>query len=186
MNDILKNVFINNEGRLTASIIRDGKLTIISYPKYIMEQHLGRRLKKNEEVHHKDRNPFNNDISNLQILTRKKHSELHAKEMKLNLKDEEMICPECGKSFIWTVEKQRYYRRNHNRKKRKTKYFQESAGPFCSRTCSGKYGARIQNKNKEFDTIYFNVKTVEKKPEQPKSTLIFNSKSIWKHGYMTL
>lgn len=44
---------------------------------YIMEQHLGRRLKKNEVVHHKDFSRTNNDFSNLQLMTRGEHSKLH-------------------------------------------------------------------------------------------------------------
>lgn len=44
---------------------------------YIMEQFIGRKLNKNEVVHHKDFNKLNNDISNLQLLTRGEHSRLH-------------------------------------------------------------------------------------------------------------
>jgi hypothetical protein len=31
----------------------------------------------NLEIHHKDRNPNNNDPSNLRVLTKKEHDELH-------------------------------------------------------------------------------------------------------------
>ena len=34
---------------------------------------------KNLEIHHKDRNPENNDPRNLRVLTIKEHDELHAK-----------------------------------------------------------------------------------------------------------
>ena len=46
---------------------------------YLMEQHLGRRLRKDEVVHHKDFNKLNNSISNLQVMTRAEHSLLHRK-----------------------------------------------------------------------------------------------------------
>lgn len=46
---------------------------------YIMEQAIGRKLKKNEVVHHIDFNRSNNDISNLQLMTRAEHSALHRK-----------------------------------------------------------------------------------------------------------
>lgn len=45
--------------------------------RYIMEQYLGRKLKENEVVHHKDENKLNNDISNLEVMTRSEHSKLH-------------------------------------------------------------------------------------------------------------
>lgn len=41
--------------------------------RYIMEQFLGRKLLKNEHVHHKDGNGLNNDINNLELLTNSEH-----------------------------------------------------------------------------------------------------------------
>jgi hypothetical protein len=43
-----------------------------------MEKHIGRRLSRNEVVHHKDENKSNNDINNLEIMSRSDHSRLHA------------------------------------------------------------------------------------------------------------
>ncbi len=42
-----------------------------------MENHLGRAMKKGEIIHHIDKNPLNNDISNLQVMTTSAHSKLH-------------------------------------------------------------------------------------------------------------
>jgi hypothetical protein len=42
----------------------------ISYPKYLMENHLDITLNKNETVDHIDEDITNNDINNFQILTR--------------------------------------------------------------------------------------------------------------------
>lgn len=38
---------------------------------------LGRRLKRGELVHHKDDNPLNNSLSNLQVVTRAQHARIH-------------------------------------------------------------------------------------------------------------
>lgn len=46
----------------------------------IMEEHLGRNLTSDEIVHHIDENKLNNDISNLQVMTRGEHSRLHRKQ----------------------------------------------------------------------------------------------------------
>jgi len=43
-----------------------------------MEQHLGRYLKKNEQVDHKDGNKANNDLSNLVLKKRGPHQRDHA------------------------------------------------------------------------------------------------------------
>jgi len=44
------------------------------------EAHIGRRLKKNEIVHHKDGNRANNQIGNLELMTRSEHARHHALE----------------------------------------------------------------------------------------------------------
>ena len=57
-----------------------GRLTGKLVHRHLIEKKISRRLKVNEMVHHKDHNRLNNNIENLEILTRKKHSSLHAKE----------------------------------------------------------------------------------------------------------
>lgn len=46
----------------------------------VMENYLGRYLKKGEIVHHKDENKTNNHIDNLQLMTDSKHKSYHAKK----------------------------------------------------------------------------------------------------------
>lgn len=46
-----------------------------------MEQYLDRELKPSEIVHHIDGNKLNNDISNLQLVTRKEHIAIHRKDL---------------------------------------------------------------------------------------------------------
>lgn len=45
----------------------------------VLERHLGRYLLSSEQVHHIDLNPLNNDLSNLQILSRSEHLAMHRK-----------------------------------------------------------------------------------------------------------
>lgn len=45
----------------------------------IMEDHLGRYLRPEEHVHHKDNNKLNNHISNLELLDRSQHSKITTK-----------------------------------------------------------------------------------------------------------
>lgn len=46
----------------------------------LMELHLGRRLKFNEIVHHKDGNKRNNILENLELMSRADHLLLHIKD----------------------------------------------------------------------------------------------------------
>lgn len=45
--------------------------------RYVMEQALGRKLRKGELVHHKDRNKQHNARQNLRLFTRRRHSSYH-------------------------------------------------------------------------------------------------------------
>ncbi len=65
----------------------------------VMSEYLGRPLEKGEEVHHKDGNIKNNDISNLQLLSKSEHSSLTNRDRERPLKDmSKNICIECGSS----------------------------------------------------------------------------------------
>ena len=96
----------------------------------IMEKHLGRRLKRNEVVHHKDGDRGNNAVMNLEVLSGRKHVAHHQKHRTVEMTT--FTCPECGNTAF---KEARYVR--HNRK-------QNKEGPFCGRSCAGKMSKRKQ------------------------------------------
>ena len=53
---------------------RNGKIYMhqrrISYAKWLMEKELGRKLESNEVVYHIDGNKYNDELSNLEVITR--------------------------------------------------------------------------------------------------------------------
>ena len=128
------------DNRLRISIKHSitGEEHTISYPKYLMECYLNRYLDEDETVDHIDGNPLNNDISNLQILKRSKHSYLDV------IRNNNIVvkCAYCGKEF--TIKGSTI--NNRNRKDR------HQSGYFCSKQCSGKYGKDIQSKKKCHNT----------------------------------
>lgn len=113
----------------------ENKKHTISYPKYLMECKLNRKLYNYETVHHIDGNPLNNSFDNLKILFRSEHAKLHAK------RNDDIIvkCYYCGKEF--KIKGNTLH--NRNRKDKINKKY------FCSRRCSGLYGTSIQYKNKK-------------------------------------
>lgn len=62
--------------------------------RYIMEQYLGRKLKRDEYVHHKNGNKRDNRIENLQVMTPQEHNRHHFEKL-----PKTKICIECGKEF---------------------------------------------------------------------------------------
>lgn len=60
----------------------------------IMETFLGRKLKRNEYVHHINGNKKDNRIENLVVMTPQEHNELHKLKHPLT-----KICKVCGKEF---------------------------------------------------------------------------------------
>lgn len=64
--------------------------------RYVMECHLGRPLSKNEVVHHKDGDIYNNDISNLEVLSRSEHNHRHMVERGYGKPN---FCIDCGKKI---------------------------------------------------------------------------------------
>lgn len=108
-------------------VIRDsGKTTSKSYPKYLMEQQLGRELMADEHVDHINDDFTDDRIENLQILTPKENN---AKARKFHDSEEkilEYVCPVCYKSF---GQLERVVRRNQE--------VLGYSGPYCSKECAG-------------------------------------------------
>jgi hypothetical protein len=63
----------------------------------IMENYLGRLLKRNEVVHHIDENGKNNKLSNLKLMSIEDHNRLHSSTGRKTLY---LRCPWCGKHFV--------------------------------------------------------------------------------------
>lgn len=126
------NVYQCKDGRIRAY----NKVThaVVSYPRLLMENLLGRSLDKTEDVHHVDENPLNNDIKNLEVIDHKKHDAMHGGKNRKYFPIKKK-CPVCGEEFIWTERRQSRY---HSKK--------QLNGPYCSKRCAGKITGPMANR----------------------------------------
>lgn len=126
-----------NNGHLFIPIRINGKSRTKTIHRLVFETFVG-EIPKDMIIHHIDKNKHNNSLSNLCMMDETTHKQLHAQ--KYFYVDKEMICPVCGKKFLWTAKQQRCFTRSHNRKDRKyTNTF-----PICSKKCVGIYSTKNQ------------------------------------------
>ena len=117
--------YLRKDGRHVV-ILYDGKRrSARQLAKVRLEVSLNRRLIDDETVDHVDNNVGNDSVDNLQVLSRLHHAKADALQAPL----EQCECRWCGKEFTLSKDQ-----RNSSK-----------AGPFCSRTCTGAYGASVQN-----------------------------------------
>jgi HNH endonuclease len=68
---------------------KDGRQVAVH--RLVVEEHLGRALTSDEVVHHRDHDPLNNDIANLQVMTRAEHLVHHLRTMPVKPWTEEEV-----------------------------------------------------------------------------------------------
>jgi hypothetical protein len=100
----------------------------MSYPKYLYQLFNNVILKQEDTIDHQDRDYENNSKSNLILRPRAEHCRLDA----IHVESVILECKWCGIAF-----KRRGNTQDANSKKLK-------AGPFCGRSCAGKYGKSVQ------------------------------------------
>ena len=71
----------------------------------IVERAIGRTLVPTEHVHHRDHNPLNNDLANLEVLDAAVHFRLHGDERRKY--SDRKNCAKCGAVFVVNPRKRR-------------------------------------------------------------------------------
>ena len=112
-------------------VLENGQRQSVWVHRELMAKFLGRPLSKDAIIHHKDGDPTNNRIENLELTTVDEHAKHHLSKRQLPLELMVIICPECGTTA--TIQTRRY---RHNN------LIQGKAGPFCGKRCAGAWSQR--------------------------------------------
>lgn len=130
---------------------------------YVVCSHLGRKLKKDEHIHHIDRNKLNNSLDNLLVVSPKEHTLIHMIEdyylnkigfiksidqlYKLNdeLRFVERKCDYCGKIFSYEAGLKLL------RKPKK----------FCSIKCSRLFNRKFDISKEELHKLVWSIPTLK-------------------------
>jgi hypothetical protein len=107
--------------------------------RYLVEQKIGRPLRKDEIVHHINGNTRDNRLKNLEITNHKKHCNHHNR-----VKREDFKCDWCKKNFL--MRKREYLWKKKNQK-----------NVFCSRRCNGLYYSNLGNFPNQNNFRYKNI-----------------------------
>ncbi|MGQ1358361.1 HNH endonuclease signature motif containing protein (plasmid) [Acinetobacter baumannii] len=108
-------------GRKLVDLVNSNKdRTTISYARYLMCVKVGYIISSDLEVDHIDGDRTNDELSNLQILSKESHRKKTALSKTRSVTT--LICPQCGKEF-----------------ERFTNLIKKGSNPKCSRRCNALY-----------------------------------------------
>jgi hypothetical protein len=100
--------------------------TSTAWAKYVYETHHKVKLPKGQQVDHRDENRLNDDISNLQVLTKKDNIEKNV-ATRPPRKTVDLVCPVCQQTFTRRIGQTNLVPCRKNQRR-----------VFCSRVCIGK------------------------------------------------
>ena len=119
-------------GHILWTVVHEnGKRESVLEHREIVEANLGRRLSKDEVVHHINGIPNDNRLENLEIKSPSNHAKHHARQPEYT----KIICAYCGKASK-KLSRQLRHNQGHG------KY-----GPFCNKSCSGSWSRGEQIKS---------------------------------------
>jgi hypothetical protein len=119
--------YTRDDGRKHVIHYVDGVRRTQSYPRFLMEKHLGRKLDPDDHVDHINNDYTDDRIENLQLLTQTENNKKSVKATGRSAKWYTFLCPECDEEAMIPYKD---YKRNQLIKKK--------AGPYCSKSCAGK------------------------------------------------
>lgn len=137
--------YLGKDGRYRVVLYDGNKRRTRQYSKIKMEIKLERLINEPETVDHDNGNKRDDRYENLVLRNRSDHAKLDA----IRRKPKKVKCAWCDTKFI--ISRHQTSKRSNN-----------SAGPFCSRSCSSSYNANKKNTGpilrKKYKAEYFYLK----------------------------
>lgn len=119
------------DNRKQVSLVNGKDYITLQYAKFLIQEHIGRLLLDDEQVHHEDEDKTNDAIDNLSVVKNKEHTDLHTKLKHLTYDFE---CQMCSRHIVLT---HRQYLMVQYRIRNKQN------SPFCSQRCAANYGNKF-------------------------------------------
>lgn len=67
--------------RMTIFLVySDGSIKGVSYARYLIETQFEIKLSEGQEIHHRNGDPSDNRLENLQVVSKEEHREIHARK----------------------------------------------------------------------------------------------------------
>ena len=132
----LSRIYNCKDGRKRIDLITKEWRKTVQYAKLVLEVKLGRKLLDDETVDHINGDKTNDTPENLRVMSLAEN----AADSAIRLKEQNFTCPQCNNLF--SISGRKLKDAANNRK-------QGKVGPFCGRSCAGKYGTSIQHHNAE-------------------------------------
>lgn len=102
-------------------IFKSGRKKTVYEHREVVEEMLGRRLRRREVIHHKNGDKLDNSLENLEVTTQSAHAREHASNRKPEMW--KLRCSNCRKVVRRSARVQR----------------QRKGKPFCNKSCAAKW-----------------------------------------------
>lgn len=132
----LSRIYHCKDGRKRIDLIAPNWRKTVQYAKLVLEVKLGRKLINDETVDHLNGDKTDDSPENLRIMSLSEN----ARDSALKLQPQNFVCPWCNSNFVLEGKKLKYAANNRDKGK---------SGPFCGRSCAGKYSTSVQYNNAE-------------------------------------
>ena len=126
--------YLRKDGRKHVILIyATGRRRTVSYPRWVLEQQGGAVIPVGIDVHHKNDDHINDSLENLELKSHVEHCREHSTYPSTMIS---IICVLCKKVALKKAKDVRWNQCSNDR-----------VGPFCGKSCSGKWSRIEQIKN---------------------------------------
>jgi len=170
----------NSSGYFVVKLYKNGKPKPERIHNLLFETFNNIKLKKNECIHHIDKNPLNNNLNNLQKMTNSEHISLHHKDK---------IVSEKSKQLMSETRKEKFKNGELNQKSENNSFYgkkhSEESKKLTSEKMSGENGPNVKLINQQVIEIresnLSQIKLAKLYKVHPATISLIKNNKTWKH-----